>query len=597
MYTKKQKKEGLTNLIEMKTPGWLSKEVYQGYLDSFDFYQKKMKNPSHFKSSVEELVGKQLLDNSINTQWGYVDVMVTAKFFVDLWKDGRIISPPSTGQDPKHYTKANVQTASFHSGNMWGDDKGSFWLREGVLNFVLYPNGTSVLEATDIEHRLWGIIAFALGYVPLRSNRKLYFESPKITKINEDGSITNLIQVNDMSIHDIVEESNKYTGDNIVTLDDVLNRYYLPGHNFKLRLLPMYSENECHEFYGVLNKSDNKSEAQLLHASTYPSNFWIKSFSSLKLHRFEAADYKLHPLFENLFASKKLVDLESFMVSHMIFQYVINNNYFVESTDPKLRTKIHDTFGYSKEWNSIHLEDIKLSVIEKLDILYKFYSQIKTPKITRQVIQQILQVINWIEEENYVISDWNLFANSLYEFIQLERLHREGDDMGTKTKFGTDLGASNLKNYQNAFIFIKKKFLQENIIKKDNSESIGISPKSDRVPRLFSNDVIDDSYKKEKGIDIDGNQIKGRRVGGHIISDFELIRMTDEERIQAFIKEGLGEKFDFDLNCRAMSAHHNIRMSILRLSEYKKIMNLPDVIIKEAIRKKKELLSNKPILV
>jgi hypothetical protein len=185
----------------------------------------------------------------------------------------------------------------------------------------------------------------------------------------------------------------------------------------------------------------------------------------------------------------------------------------------------------------------------------------------------------------------------LYKFIQTERIHQEGPDKGTKTKFGTNLGASNLADYKSAFYYIKKRFLQDTIIKKDESLNIGICIKSERVPRLFSNDVIDDSFKKENGIDIDGNPIEGRRVGGHIISDFELIRMTDEERVQAFISEGLGNKFDFDLNCRAMSSYHNLRMGVLRLSEYKTIMHLPDSDIRTTILKKKEAISNKPILV
>ena len=596
MYTKKEKKEGLTSLIEMHTPDWLTKQVYQEYLGAFNYHKKNLSNPSNFKANIEELIGKQLTYVP-NIQWGYLDVNVTAKFFVDLWREGRLISPPSTGQDPKQYTKSNEETASTHAGNMWGDDKGSFWLREGVLNFVIYPNGKTVLEATDIEHRLWGIIAAALGYVPFKSNRKLYFESPKIKKLNEDGSISNSIQINGMTVYDIVEESNKYVENGIVTIDDVLNRYYSVGHTFKLRILPMYSEKECHNFYEVLNKSDNKTDAQLLHASTYPSNFWLKTISSIKLDRFKAADYKLHPLFKNLYPKKLLIKLESFMTSHMIFQYVINNESFVESTDAKIKQKIHDTYGYSSDWNGNEIEDIKQDIIEKLDILYKFYSQIENPKITRQVIQQILQTLKWIDDENYIVCDWNLFANSLYEFIQAERIHHEGDDKGTKTKFGTNLGASNLRNYKSAFAYIKKGFLQEHIIKNEDSLSIGISIKSDSIPRLFSNDVIDDSYKKEKGIDIDGNIINGRRVGGHIISDFELIRMTPDERVQAFIDEGLGDNFDFDLNCRAMSSYHNLRMSILRLSEYLNIMHLPDSVIKEAIKKKKESLSNKPILV
>lgn len=596
MYTAKERKEGLTSLIEMHTPDWLTKEVYRDYLESFNYYSHNLENEKNFKEYIEELVGKQLSDNP-NVQWGYIDVNVKAQFFVDLWNQGRLISPPSTGQDPKQYTKSNAKTASHHAGNMWGDKNGSFWLREGVLNFVIYPNGKTVLEATDIEHRLWGIIGAALGYVPFDSNRKLYFESPKIKKINEDGSVSNSIQINGMTIHDIVEESNKYVENSLITIDEVRNRYYNPGHTFKLRLLPMYSEERCHEFYEELNTSDSKTEAQLLHAKTYPSNFWVKTFSSIKLDRFKAANYKLHPLYKELLPTSHLISLESFMVSHLIFQYLLNNEYFVESSDPKIRQKIHDTYGYSNAWNGDSIEDIKEKIIEKLDILYKFYSQIENPKITRHVIQQILQVMKWIDNENYIVCDWNLFSNSLYEFIQNERIHHEGDEKGTKTSFGQNLGAAGIKNYKAAFDYIKKKFLQEYLIKNEDSLSIGITVKSDSIPRLFSNDVIDDSNKKERGLDIDGNPILGRRVGGHIISDFELIRMTDEERVQAFIDEGLGDKFDFDLNCRAMSAHHNRRMSVLRLSEYKSIIHLPDKAIKEAVRKKKETLSKKPILV
>ena len=73
--------------------------------------------------------------------------------------------------------------------------------------------------------------------------------------------------------------------------------------------------------------------------------------------------------------------------------------------------------------------------------------------------------------------------------------------------------------------------------------------------------------------------------------------MTDEERVQAFIDEDLGDEFDFDLNCRAMSCKHNLRMSILRLSEYLSVMNESDDVVKQKIREKKESLKNKPILV
>ena len=55
-------------------------------------------------------------------------------------------------------------------------------------------------------------------------------------------------------------------------------------------------------------------------------------------------------------------------------------------------------------------------------------------------------------------------------------------------------------------------------------------------------------------------------VGGHIISDMELARMTEEEKDKAYREEGLGDTFEFDKNCRAMSRYHNHRMGVLRLS-------------------------------
>lgn len=598
--TNKKKKAGLTELIEMTTPEWLTEEVYQDYQKNFDYYQKKLSNPHNFQSAIQSLPGKPNIIGQPNYQWGYIDVTVTAKFFVDMWKQGRIISPPSTGQDPKSFSKANHTTASEHFGNMWGDNSGSFWLREGVLNLVQYPPGANddgdyILEATDIEHRLWGIIGGALGYIPLKSTEELTYSDPSIKREVEPGVFANHIIVNNLTIHQIVEEANKYS-DKTITLDNVRARYYEDNMLFKLRLLPMYSEKQCHNFYGILNKQSNKTEAQLLHAKTYDSNFWIKKHSSVKLQRFKAANFKLHSFYE-LFDNSLLMKLESFMYSHLLLQNVIKGH-FVESTDAKLRTEIENTFGYQKTWESEDIEDIKEQLFEKLDLLYKFYSQIDNPRFSRQAIQQILKSIEWLEEENQVIFDWNLFANALYDFIETHRVHQSGPDEGTKTKFGVNMGASNIGDYKHAFTYIKKNFLQEYIVKNGlDSKEIGVITKSDRIPRLFSNEVIDDSEKEHKGTDIDNTPIKGRRVGGHIISDYELVRMTDEERVQAFIDEDLGDEFDFDLNCRAMSCKHNLRMSILRLSEYLSVMNESDDVVKQKIREKKESLKNKPILV
>ena len=76
----------------------------------------------------------------------------------------------------------------------------------------------------------------------------------------------------------------------------------------------------------------------------------------------------------------------------------------------------------------------------------------------------------------------------------------------------------------------------------------------------------------------------------------ELIRLTDDERDEAFKEEGLGDKFDFNLNCRASSSYHNQRMGVLRLSEYLPIIN-DDEKVREARLQKYYELKAKPILI
>jgi len=192
----------------------------------------------------------------------------------------------------------------------------------------------------------------------------------------------------------------------------------------------------------------------------------------------------------------------------------------------------------------------------------------------------------------------------LYNFIETQRIHPElnsdgtkNDNAGTKTRFGVCMGASNKNDYLDAFSYIKKEFLYNALTNESYGLTIGLCKKTNRVPRLFSNEIIIDSFNKQKGLDLDNTEIEGKPVGGHIISDSELIRMNDIERVEAFKSENLGDKFKFELNCRAMSSYHNLRMSVLRLSEYLEIINEPDSVVRQKVREKREYLKSKPILV
>ena len=114
--------------------------------------------------------------------------------------------------------------------------------------------------------------------------------------------------------------------------------------------------------------------------------------------------------------------------------------------------------------------------------------------------------------------------------------------------------------------------------------------------RDYSRDLLNKRYKECGGIDIDGEHFVHPEAA-HIISQMELIRMTEDERNQAFKDEGLGDTFDYEKNCMAMSMYHIRRMSCLRLSEYKEIMNESDEVVKLAVSNKYNELESKEILI
>ena len=116
----------------------------------------------------------------------------------------------------------------------------------------------------------------------------------------------------------------------------------------------------------------------------------------------------------------------------------------------------------------------------------------------------------------------------------------------------------------------------------DYLKSIGIVPQSESLKRVFSNDTILESLELNEGKDIDGELLNTAPVGGHIISHMELERLSSEQRDEAFKAEGLGDKFNHNKNCRAMSAYHNQRMGVLRLSEYLQLIDQSDETVKAA---------------
>jgi hypothetical protein len=401
-----------------------------------------------------------------------------------------------------------------------------------------------------------------------------------------DGKIV----VNDLTLSEIVEKANlnlKNPNGQKITQDAIINRF--DRGLFNVTILPMYSEDMCHKYYREYNSNDVKSLAQLLHAKSEDSNIRIKKFSSLKNERFKASDDTLHPFYSLLFNNDDKVKLETFMISHLIYQFILNSNELVPSSDGKISDKYVSLHGYEDSY----CDNMESKLINNLNFLYELfkYKIDKVKNVSRQQIMQLLKLSDYLESEGLFISDKEVFIDKFLEFLgeHIERI--EDDGSKTKLELGYSMRGSSLDDHKKGHTYIKKYFLSggDDTLKYSDViiSTLGVVKVAKVLPRIFDQYIITDSAKKHKNLDIDGKELTEKPVGGHIISDFELMKLTDEQRDEIALQE-FGTKFIHKKNCRAMSSYHNLRMSVLRLSEYMEIINEKDEVIKEAIKKKRE---------
>jgi hypothetical protein len=589
----KDRTSQLTDLIEMKAPKWLTKEVYREYAN------KKNQLRNDFKMGNAMSVLFPTHNSSPSPTWGSYVTEESPQLLVDMYLKGAIISDPSVGQDPKKYSPSNLTTAAYHAGRHWGwgvklDDTGtiipkttSMWIANGTFNIVKFQNGKLVLQPCNVEHRLWALVGFPLDIVPLKSEYPLYYYNDELPAEwdSEYKQTVRRIKVNDMYLSDIVMACSELGVD--VTQDEILRTQFY-SNKFKFELLPFFTQMQCEQYFREVNSSSSKTIPQLLHAESQPFMWWTKQFSSIKLTNFGPLESKLHPLFE-LLKDTKLVSLESMMYTMLVASFIDNGYKFVDSTDDKLAKIFYHTNGFHDKFTKD--EEFKTSIIDNLDFLYSLFSQAENPTISRQSIQQLLYLNVILNDSGYVIADRKLFIESFTKWYSETQL-----DSGNITKFGTDVRAGSSKSASDAFKEVRKSFINQ-LSDDESLKHIGIVLQSPSVPRLFDIDNITDSFNKNSGIDIDGFELITKPVGGHIISDMELIRMTILERNEAFVSERIGDKYEHKLNCRAMSSYHNLRMGILRLSEYMSVISLDDSKLNEIKKAKYNELRKKPILV
>jgi hypothetical protein len=578
----------MESIIAMDAPEWHTKNIWEDYQSQFEALKNQFLDEKNFKKlMVQELI-VSLNKLEFQKNYGSLRTRLSSKILKEKFMAGFLFSTPDTGQDPKMVNDHNRREAGKHAARHWGSNPSGVadWISYLTLNVVIYPNGKIVLKPVNGEHRLWGIIGFQLGLVPLISpdGRDLFFYSKKL-----HGGV---IRVNDLTLSEIVELANdnlvkRYE---VVTEQDVLDRFN--GNTVPVELLPMYDNNQCSTYFREVNDSSSDKKApQMLHAFSDFANLRIRTFGSIKNHTFHGSDDKLHRFAEECFTRAQNVKLIPFMHIHMITQFEIEKG-FVKSTDDALFENYQNLRAYQTYY------DTKLSlerrVLESMDFLYsvfKFYPE-KNP--SKQNVQQILMIRKYLIEEGYRILDTKLFMESFYHFVKIKsnEINKKTGliDKKARTPFGTDMANSSTTNYDSAWKFIRKNFLgntksDRSLKTQDELAEIGIVPIGLTLPRFFSKDRVSISVIENKGLDIDGISFEEKGavpVGGHIISDWELNELSDYERDEAAKREGcfLNNEFEFTQNCRAMSKYHNNRMGVLPLSIYMEVLNESDEVVR-----------------
>ena len=582
-------KQQLNNLIEMTAPNWVTKPVYAKLINSWSSLKF---DDDTFWQFLSDMFQIEKGDIQTNPTWKSVSFRISPRFFFELYTNGNLISSPATGQDPKNVTNENKQIAAEHAGYQWGTDDGSMWLEYGTFNLIQYPNGKVVIEPVDVEHRLWGMIGFPMGIVPLVSDKPIYFKSQFL----KDGKI----KVNGLYLAEIVDLANDNRKDvSVITFTEkhIKDRFF--KGKFPTTILPMYSQAECHEYYRVKNSRSNKTKPQLMHARDEDANLKIKAFSSIKNHNFAGSSDRLHPFYDFCFSDEAKIKLKTFMISHLLFQFNSAGE-FIPPTDKALISEFIDSEGYNTY--KVPYNDVsEQSLLSTLNFLYDIFSKSNGMDPSRQRIILMLMLDKYLSNNSLFIGDKETFINKFdecWDELYYTRDEETGEQLSVRDKFGFYITNSDIASQTKAFNLFITAFLcgGKKSLKYDESiiETLGIYKLGNSLPRLFTPKQIEKSLKKYQNIDIDGDEFAEDEmiVDGHIISDFELLKMNDIERDNALLAEGIAGGFTHEKNCRAMSAYHNLRMSILRVSEYMEIIDKSDVVVRKAIQAKRKAILN-----
>ena len=231
-------KEDFTKLVELPSPTWLTAEKYAKYLASHNPLEKTTLDMNQIMSSVLGYFPQQG-EYHIDRAYGSWNVIATPEFHYNLYLQDRLISPAESGQDPKSYSKVNLETAADHAANQWGyfadDSKGvlqkgymnptapSLWIYHGAFNIVQIDGKVCVIPI-DVEHRNWGLIGFPLGCVPMGNPEQgIYFyhnDLPETNYCEVTKKIYRRIKINGLYLREIVQACHE-AGATLISESDI----------------------------------------------------------------------------------------------------------------------------------------------------------------------------------------------------------------------------------------------------------------------------------------------------------------------------------------------------------------------------------------
>ena len=194
----------------------------------------------------------------------------------------------------------------------------------------------------------------------------------------------------------------------------------------------------------------------MFHAESEPIMNFVKSISSPKCINFKPMGAKYHPLFE-LMSEQDLCKLEAMMYTYEVINFIDERYKAIDTTDDKLIQNYNKTNGYAK---SFEKEEFRERVINTLDFLYSLISKKENAKMSRQLIQQLLLLEKYLEDNDFVIYDNSLFIDEFYSFYNNEQENDDGDLMpfGRAVRTGTSGYAkqAEISRYRNDFFKSEK---------------------------------------------------------------------------------------------------------------------------------------------